>query len=78
MGAERAPRIDDQIDDGILDAETSAAILHWMQTALTPPGVKVDAWESWIDGGCQGRLDAGGRPVSAAMLGRWARSGILA
>jgi hypothetical protein len=77
MIAQGAERIDDVSDDQILDADTSAAILRWMETAIVPGGIRPDDWESWIDGGCRARLHADGLPVTPAMLGQWARSGTL-
>lgn len=70
-------RIDGVGDEEILDADTSAAILHWMETALVPDGIGADEWEHWMDSGCRGRLESQGSQVTSAMLGCWARSGVL-
>jgi hypothetical protein len=77
MIAQGAERIDDVSDDEILDADTSAAILRWMETALVPDGIRPDDWERWVDSGCQASLQADGLPVTPVMLGQWARSGSL-
>ena len=61
----------------MLDVDTSAAILRWMETALVPDGIELDRWERWLDDGCRGRIEADGVPVTPAMLGRWARTGAL-
>jgi hypothetical protein len=78
MSAQRAVPIDHGVDDNeILDADTSAAILRWMETATVPNGVSADQWEKWMAGGCKGRLRAHGKIVTTAMLGSWANSGAL-
>jgi hypothetical protein len=61
----------------LLDADTSAAILHWMETGAVPPGIDRDRWERWADDGCRGRLEVGDELVTSAMLGQWARGGRL-
>jgi hypothetical protein len=58
MSAQPAVRVDDLRDDEMLDVETSAAILRWMETALVPDGVDPNAWERWLDAGCKGRIEA--------------------
>jgi hypothetical protein len=77
MAARGAARIDEVGDDEILDVDTSAAILHWMETALVPDGIRAGEWEQWVDAGCRESLYARGLPVTPLMLGRWARSGSL-
>lgn len=76
MSAQQA--LDQELDDNeLLDVDTSAAILHWMETGTVPSGIDATRWESWVDSGCKGSLDADGVPVTPAMLGRWARTGSL-
>jgi len=77
MAAEAAARLDETADDTMLDVDTSAAIVRWMETAALPEGVQPDEWDRWLDGGCQEPLRAGGMAVSPTMLGHWARSGSL-
>jgi len=64
-------------DDEMLDAETSAALMRWLETAILPAGVDAEQWRRWVDGGCRLPLEADGRPVTPAMLGLWARTGTL-
>jgi len=64
-------------DDDLLDPETSAAVLRWMETSTVPEGIARADWERWLDAGCVEPLEAEGRPVTPTMLGRWARSGSL-
>ncbi|MGH7284435.1 MAG: hypothetical protein ACRELY_23155 [Polyangiaceae bacterium] len=73
MSAQRTEPLG-QIADEILDADTSAALLHWMETAHLPEGVDVARWEEWIDGGCKTPLVANGKILTSAMLGSWARA----
>ena len=61
-------------DNEILDEQTSAAILVWMETSLLPDGLTLEVWERWIEGGCRGGLEAEGRQLTPEQLGRWARS----
>jgi poly(3-hydroxyalkanoate) synthetase len=77
MSAQRAnpPSVAD--DHEILDPETSAAIIRWMDTAHVPDGIMVADWERWVEGGCRDRLEANGVSVTPSMLGRWAQSGEL-
>jgi hypothetical protein len=77
MSMQRAAAIETLGDDAMLDVETSSALLRWMETAVVPDGIRVEDWEDWMDNGCRGRLEAGGEAVTPAMLGRWARSGVL-
>jgi hypothetical protein len=75
MAAQAAARVDDVGDEKMLDADTSAAILRWMDTGLVPKGVDPHDWDSWIAEGCGGSLRAQGVAMTTTMLGRWARSG---
>jgi len=77
MSAHGALQIEHLDDQERLDTETSAAVLHWMDTAAIPEGISNKDWEAWMDSGCQGRLEANGQPVTPEMLARWARSGLL-
>ena len=77
MSAHPAVRADDVDSGEFLDADTSAAILRWMETALVPDGVDPANWEEWLDGGCMGPIEANGVPLTPEMLGRWARDGVL-
>jgi hypothetical protein len=61
----------------MLDVDTSAAILRWMETSIVPDGIDSQVWEQWTEDGCMGRIEADGVPVTAPMLGRWARTGAL-
>jgi hypothetical protein len=63
--------------DELLDADTSAALLRWMETGAVPQGVDAQEWEKWADSGCQGSIESHGEALSPAMLGRWARTGAL-
>ena len=72
-----AERLDGVSAEEILDVDTSAAILRWMDTAAVPDGIPLDVWETWADDGCRGVLHASGVPVTPSMLGHWARSGSL-
>ncbi len=47
MSAQGAVRDDDLGDDEMLDVETSAAILRWMETALVPDGSNDDQSEKF-------------------------------
>jgi hypothetical protein len=69
--------LNDAGENEVLDVDTSAAILRWMDNGLCPPGIPSYEWESWVDTGCTGRLEADGLAVTPSMLGRWARSGFL-
>ena len=76
MSAQRAVPV--PAADQLLDSDTSAALLVWMETARVPDGISAADWDRWIEGECQGALvDATGSSVTPAMLGRWARSGLL-
>lgn len=76
MNAQRA--VPGNVDDGeMLDGDTSAALIRWLETASVPEGIGVDAWQRWVDGGCQSNLEVDSRRVTPAMLGRWGRSGSL-
>jgi hypothetical protein len=77
MAAHGVTPIEQVGDDEILDVDTSAAILRWMESDLVPDGVGVDAWELWVEAGCKGALVANALPITSVMLGRWARSGSL-
>jgi hypothetical protein len=77
MSAQRAVLTDEPRDEDMLDVDTSAAILRWMETAHVPEGVSAQRWEQWIDDGCRGHVEANGVPVTPAMLGTWARTGSL-
>ncbi len=78
MSAQRALQADDELgDDEMLDVDTSAAIIRWMETALVPEGIDSQRWEQWTDDGCTARIEADGVPVTPLMLGRWARTGAL-
>ncbi len=77
MSAQRAIPVDQVGDDHVLDAETSAAIMRWMETALVPGGVDAGVWARWVDGGCRDRLEVNGVSVTTAMLSEWAHSGAL-
>lgn len=57
----------------MLDADTSAALIRWLETASVLDGVGVDVWQRWVDGGCQSHLQVEGRRITPAMLGRWGR-----
>jgi hypothetical protein len=70
-------RLAEAADDEMLDVETSAAVLRWMEIALVPDGIVPEEWERWVKGGCRGSLELDGALVTPAMLGRWARTGIL-
>ncbi len=75
MTAQRAPH--PSVTDEVLDVETSAAILRWLETARVPDGIDPQRWERWAEGGCTQPLDVDGVTVTPAMLGRWARTGAL-
>lgn len=77
MAAHGAAQLDHVDDGAILDVDTSAAILRWMDTNVLPDGILADDWVRWIDGGCRGSLRAGAVPVTPVMLGRWAQTGTL-
>jgi hypothetical protein len=64
-------------DERMLDPETSAAIIRWLEIAVTPAAIDPDRWQHWVDKGCSGEIDATGAPVTPAMLGHWARTGAL-
>ena len=64
-------------DEEMLDVQTSAALLRWMETALVPDGIDPELWARWAEDGCRGALEAHGARVTPDMLGRWARSGTL-
>lgn len=61
----------------MLDAETSAALLRWMETGEVPDGIDRARWERWAGGGCCEPIDARGVAVTRAMLANWARTGTL-
>ena len=75
MSAQQAARAHELFDQEMLDVDTSAAIIRWMESALLPEGVEPEAWQRWADDGCRGRIEADGVPLTPAMLGRWARIG---
>jgi hypothetical protein len=77
MSAQRAEWVQELDDNEMLDVDTSAALMHWMETALVPDGVEVERWKHWVYGGCKGRIEAEGIPLTPEMLGRWARTGAL-
>jgi len=77
MSAQPAIPVDEVGDDHVLDPETSAAVMRWMETALVPDGIDASVWGRWVDGGCRGGLEVNGASVTTAMLGEWARSGTL-
>lgn len=64
-------------DEEMLDVDTSAAMIRWMDTAVVPEGIDPEQWRHWADDGCRGTLEARRVPVTAAMLGHWARTGAL-
>jgi len=70
-------RVSEPGDGEMLDVQTSAALLRWMETALVPDGIDPDLWRQWAEDGCRGQIEADGVPVTPDMLGRWARSGTL-
>jgi hypothetical protein len=76
MAAQHATHADFS-DEGLLDADTSAALLRWMETGTVPDGVDADQWEAWADAGCEGSIESHDEALSPAMLGRWARTGSL-
>lgn len=78
-GVNSAPATQPQgtLDDALLDADTSAAVLRWMETGHAPDGIDPRSWESWLDSGCIAELTADGAVVTSSMLGRWARFGSL-
>ena len=61
MSAQAATPIDASFEE-LLDVDTSAAILRWMETGSIPHGIDVERWAQWLDGGCQESL---GRQASA-------------
>ncbi len=76
MSAQRA--LDDgRGDDEILDADTSAAILRWMETGIVPDGIDAKRWENWVDSGCKESIEVDGQRITPAMLGHWAQTGSL-
>jgi hypothetical protein len=77
MSAQLPVEVDDLSETEMLDPDTSAAILRWMETGEVPEGIEPDRWERWADGGSRNMLEANGAPITAAMLGRWARTGLL-
>lgn len=78
MSAQREVPDSAPAENELLGADTSAALLVWMDTAQVPDGIRAADWERWVDGDCQGPLtDATGAPVTPAMLGRWARSCVV-
>lgn len=64
-------------DDDVLDDDTSAAIIRWLETARAPEGVDEMDWERWIADGCRGPIHGRRGPLTRAMLGQWARTGSL-
>jgi hypothetical protein len=77
MSAQRTIRAEEPGDEVMLDIETSAALIRWLETALVPEGIDPERWQAWTDGGCKGRIEASGVSVTRAMLGSWARTGVL-
>jgi hypothetical protein len=77
MSAQRAIEPDELPENEMLDVETSAAILRWLETAEVPDGIEPGRWERWANDGCRGPIEANGVRVTAAMLGHWARSGSI-
>ena len=75
--AAAAGRLDTVADEEILDVDTSAAVMCWLETARVPEGIRSDEWERWVDGGCRGAIHAAGVVVTSTMLGNWARTGSL-
>src|SRR5262245_15712011 len=47
MSSRGAARLAEVGDDAILDPDTSAAILRWMETGGVPEGVSAKDWEDW-------------------------------
>ena len=58
------------------DVFTGDALLRWAETAELPEGIDLASWERWVQDGCSGQLEEG-VPVTRAMLGHWARTGVL-
>jgi hypothetical protein len=69
--------VSDHDDYEVLDVETSAALLRWLETGEIPEGVDRAEWERWTDEGCRQSVLANGIPLDAPMLGHWARTGRL-
>jgi hypothetical protein len=44
MSAQRALRTDELDDAEMLDADTSAAVIRWLETARVPDGVDPERW----------------------------------
>jgi hypothetical protein len=61
----------------MLDVDTSAAIMRWLETAQVPDGVDPERWQDWVDAGCSGPIERRGVSLTPAMLGAWARTGLL-
>lgn len=76
MAAQHAAHTDFGGDE-LLDTNTSAALMRWLETGDVPDGVDAEQWEAWADAGCEGSIESHGNPLSSAMLGRWARTGSL-
>jgi hypothetical protein len=77
MSAQRTLGSDELSESDMLDSDTSAAILRWLETAEVPDGIDRAAWETWADGGCRGPIESRGVAVTRAMLANWARTGTL-
>ncbi|HEU5075342.1 MAG TPA: hypothetical protein VFU02_14225 [Polyangiaceae bacterium] len=75
MTAQHAAHTD--FSEELLDADTSAALMRWLETGSVPDGVDAEQWEAWADAGCQGSIQRNGNALSPAMLGHWARTGSL-
>lgn len=77
MSAQRTLRSDELSESDMLDSDTSAAILRWLETADVPDGIDRTAWEAWAEGGCRGPIECRGVAVTSGMLAHWARTGTL-
>ena len=76
MAAQHAAHTDFNGEE-LLDADTSAALMRWLETGAVPEGVDAGEWEAWADAGCQGPIPSQFGALSPAMLGHWARTGSL-
>jgi hypothetical protein len=69
MAAQHATHTDFSADE-LLDADTSAAILRWLETGTVPEGVDAEQWEAWADAGCQGTIEHHGDALARPLLAR--------
>ena len=77
VSAQQTTWVNEPGDEEMLDVQTSAALIRWLETALVPQGIDPELWRRWAEDGCRGRIEVDGVPVTPDMLGRWARSGTL-